>query len=389
MLQKKLIFCFLLFFIIYALFWVKFLDRPKKINIISPSSKVLGNLSKKEYPLQKESLKETAKINTGNIYKLPESYKIILTPRTQAFNLSCEFAAASAILYHFTNNPDFSIQNKKQAEEILMEKVGLSQNPNIGIRMGKELPEGLQALYVNLNQFFGGGDYYGVHAPPFIDVFANYNLAAKAIDKDNDLISSIQRALYSGHLIMAWMKIGYSKQIDVELSYGITSIVKGEHTVVLTGYDKNGLFFMDPAIGQERYASYKTFLDSINSFAMPLLEVYPSLGLSSPLETALFADKATGMNRSLLKIAIKNGSKKVGAATKMELILKDFGYNIIEIGNADNFDYEDVTIKIKKNMKDYLFLLKKDLTVVSYYIASISADLSQEEKPDAIIVVGL
>lgn len=385
MFPRKLIIYSFLFFTLYTLLWVKVLSRLPKTSVISPSSKVLGSLNKHENNLQKQNLTETQRNKTD---ELPESYKIILTPRIQAFNLSCEFAAASSIIYHFTNNPDFSIQNEKKAEEILMEKVGVSQNPNIGIRMGKELPEGLQTLYVNLNQFFGGKDYYGVHAPPFIDLFANYNLMAKAIDKDGDLIASIQRALYSGHLIMAWIKIGYSKQIDVELSYGITSIVRGEHTVVLTGYDKNGIFFMDPAIGQERYASYQIFLDSTNSFAMPFLEVYPSSGLSSPLESALFADKTTGMDRSLLKIAIKNGSKKVGAATKMELILKDFGYKIVDIGNADSFDYEDVTIKIKKGMKDYLFLLKKDLTAVSYNISSISADLSEEEKPDAIIITG-
>ncbi|MDP4032329.1 MAG: hypothetical protein Q8P60_05645, partial [Pseudorhodobacter sp.] len=68
-------------------------------------------------------------------------------------------------------------------------------------------------------------------------------------------------------------------------------------------------------------------------------------------------------------------------------ILKDFGYNVASTGNAGNFDYEGVTIKVKKEKNNFLDLLKKDLAK-DYTVAKTSSDLSPDSPTNALIIVG-
>lgn len=98
-------------------------------------------------------------------------------------------------------------------------------------------------------------------------------------------------------------------------------------------------------------------------------------------------DKATGLDRSNLSVEVQNGSGEVGAASKASEVLKTFGYHVITIGNADNFDYENVTLKVKSDKGDFLPLLKKDLGF-TYTIGSSSADLSASASADSLVIVG-
>lgn len=98
-------------------------------------------------------------------------------------------------------------------------------------------------------------------------------------------------------------------------------------------------------------------------------------------------DNATGLDRSTLPVEVQNGSGEVGAASKASETLKTFGYRVVAIGNADNFNYEDTTIKIKSDKSDFLPLLKKDLGF-SYTIGSSSADLSASSSADVVVIIG-
>lgn len=98
-------------------------------------------------------------------------------------------------------------------------------------------------------------------------------------------------------------------------------------------------------------------------------------------------DKSTGIDRSQLSIEVQNGGGVVGAAGKGSETLKSLGYKILGIGNADNYDYENVVIKIKSDKSNYLSLLKKDLSV-SYSVGSTSADLSASSSADAVVIIG-
>lgn len=98
-------------------------------------------------------------------------------------------------------------------------------------------------------------------------------------------------------------------------------------------------------------------------------------------------DKKTGLDRSKLQVEIQNGSGVVGAAQKVSDTLKDLGYKVVAIGNADNFDYEQVSILVKSGKDAYLPLLKRDLAV-NYGIGSTSATLSDSASSDALVIIG-
>lgn len=98
-------------------------------------------------------------------------------------------------------------------------------------------------------------------------------------------------------------------------------------------------------------------------------------------------DKATGLDRSNLSVAVQNGSGIVGAASKMSDVLKNFGYHVVSVGNADNFSYQDITIVVKGSVSKYLPLLKSDIAK-QFTVASASATLSASASADAVVIIG-
>lgn len=94
----------------------------------------------------------------------------------------------------------------------------------------------------------------------------------------------------------------------------------------------------------------------------------------------------SGLDRSLLSVAVQNGGGVPGAGSKMSDKLKDLGYNVTGASNADNFEYEKTVIQVKASKKEYLDQLKKDLGG-SYTIGTASATLTGSSS-DAIVIVG-
>lgn len=98
-------------------------------------------------------------------------------------------------------------------------------------------------------------------------------------------------------------------------------------------------------------------------------------------------DASTGLDRSAISVEVQNGSGETGVAGKAADVLKGFGYKIASTGNADSYDYENVTIKVKSAKTNFLALLKKDLGF-SYTVSSASADLSSDFTADALVIIG-
>jgi hypothetical protein len=98
-------------------------------------------------------------------------------------------------------------------------------------------------------------------------------------------------------------------------------------------------------------------------------------------------DKETGLDRSDLSVEVQNGSGIAGEAGKAADILKGFGYKIASTGNADNFDYEGVTIQVKSTKTNFLELLRQDLGF-SYAIVDTSSDLDSSSTADALVIIG-
>jgi hypothetical protein len=98
-------------------------------------------------------------------------------------------------------------------------------------------------------------------------------------------------------------------------------------------------------------------------------------------------DQSSGLDRSTLKIEVQNGSGEVGIAGKGADVLKALGYGISSTGNADNYDYQGVTVKVKSTKANFLPLLKKDLGF-SYTVESATSDLSSDSTADALVIIG-
>lgn len=107
----------------------------------------------------------------------------------------------------------------------------------------------------------------------------------------------------------------------------------------------------------------------------------------TPKSSASPVDKATGLDRSKLNVLIQNGSGETGVATKASDYLKGLGYDVASTGNADNYNYTNVTIQVKSSKSDYLALLKKDLGL-NYTIETASSDLPSSSTEDALVIIG-
>lgn len=94
----------------------------------------------------------------------------------------------------------------------------------------------------------------------------------------------------------------------------------------------------------------------------------------------------SGLDRSKLSVIVQNGSGIEGTAGKAADVLKELGYNT-STGNAGNYNYKGLTIKIKKTKSDFLDLLKNDLSK-NYTITTTSSDLSSDSPTDALIIIG-
>lgn len=111
-----------------------------------------------------------------------------------------------------------------------------------------------------------------------------------------------------------------------------------------------------------------------------LKKVQNGLSLVSPIDKS-------GLDRSKLSVIVQNGSGIEGSAGKAKNILKDLGYNVVSTGNAENYNYQGVTIKVKKEKSNFIDLLKKDLSK-NYTVKSTSPDLPSSSSTDALVIIG-
>lgn len=107
----------------------------------------------------------------------------------------------------------------------------------------------------------------------------------------------------------------------------------------------------------------------------------------TPTKNATPTPKAAATKSSELNIQVLNGSGEAGVGATAKTFLSDKGYEFIETGNADNYDYESVTIKSKESVSDYISTLKSDLEE-KYTISSESETLSEDSIFDVVIIVG-
>ncbi|KKQ74971.1 MAG: Transcriptional attenuator, LytR family [Candidatus Woesebacteria bacterium GW2011_GWB1_38_5b] len=93
------------------------------------------------------------------------------------------------------------------------------------------------------------------------------------------------------------------------------------------------------------------------------------------------------IQREDISVSVQNGSGEEGVAGSAADTLRELGYDVVSTGNADNFEYENVTIQVKASQEDILPLLEEDLSE-SYTIGETSTDLPEDESFDALVIIG-
>lgn len=120
---------------------------------------------------------------------------------------------------------------------------------------------------------------------------------------------------------------------------------------------------------------------SAKIIAKPTTKVTPTVVIDGKLTAT------PELNRSKFRVAILNGSGVPGAAKDVSANLTNLGYTIATIGNADDFTYKNITIKIKKGKNDYLLLLKNDIEKDSPNTV-ITTKTDDTIETDAEVIVG-
>src|SRR5437868_3446259 len=141
----------------------------------------------------------------------------------QAYNLSCEYAAASAVTLFWGN---------QVSEKVFVSQVPTSPNPHLGFRG-------------NINGAFGGINDYGVYAEALVPVLEKYGYNANVFYGG---VSTLEANIAAGNPVEVWITTGkYTARTPVTESYNGQSftLVPGEHAVVIYGYDSGGVYIMD------------------------------------------------------------------------------------------------------------------------------------------------
>ena len=86
-------------------------------------------------------------------------------------------------------------------------------------------------------------------------------------------------------------------------------------------------------------------------------------------------------------VAVQNGSGESGVAAAAASVLRDGGFSIASTGNADNFEYTNVTIQVKNSKKSILPDLEEALSK-DYTISKTSTDLPESSSYDALVIIG-
>lgn len=115
-------------------------------------------------------------------------------------------------------------------------------------------------------------------------------------------------------------------------------------------------------------------------------EVAPTSSDEPVEETPTPTPEEEELDRSSLSVQVLNGSGISGAAGELAGILEDLGYTDVTTGNADEFEYEDISISVTSTKANFLNLLETDLED-SYTIGNTDTDLVSDTY-DAVIIIG-
>lgn len=157
----------------------------------------------------------------------------------QWYNLSCEYAAATAVTSFWGN---------RVTEDEFIAEVPLSRNPHKGFRG-------------DINAPHGGIEDYGIYAEPLVPVLEKRGYKATVFYGTN--VARLKANLDVGFPVVVWLTSGRDIQRPAywDKHNGVTfKLVPGEHAIVLYGYDSDGVYSMDVSSGGYFHTDWGSFI---------------------------------------------------------------------------------------------------------------------------------
>jgi len=181
----------------------------------------------------------------------PESFLLENVPvGKQERNLSCEFQSASDLAWYYRKPYTW--------KEVFM-RVGHDPggNPHKGF-VGRSLDDPPGRLYP---------EGYGVYAEPIARALTDLGLSAKVYY--NESVTWLKAQVASGHPVMVWATAGMAKspvETWTALDGTLVRGARGEHTYLIVGYSKTGVWVNDPWDGEQRFYLWSIFMSSWDIF---------------------------------------------------------------------------------------------------------------------------
>ena len=172
---------------------------------------------------------------------LPPSHALVDFPLAgQWWNLSCEYAAASAATKYFNN---------QISQETFATKIGFDANPNKGFRG-------------NLSGPWGGTWDYGVYPLPILSVLMQQGFPHSYTFRGD--ANLLRDAISNNRPVVVWINGTYGKAPRYsDESEGETFIlVPYEHAVTVYGYNETSVSIMDPAYPAYYDVSWDVFMNA-------------------------------------------------------------------------------------------------------------------------------
>lgn len=149
----------------------------------------------------------------------------------QRHSLSCESSAAAMAANYF---------GVGLSEETILGDLPRHDNPHLGFRGNVDGP-------------YGGTIDYGVYAEPIRQVLANWGLQVAHFAGGVD---EIRGHIRQGRVVIAWITFNLQPQSPVQVTTSdgqVVTLVPYEHAVLVTGYNRDGLWVHDPYAGTQTF----------------------------------------------------------------------------------------------------------------------------------------
>ncbi len=190
-------------------------------------------------------------------------------------------------------------------------------------------------------------------------------------------------------VLVASVILGIKRQNDAKIAAAFNAVYpqaekKYEEGVSLKDLNKNlaiDSFTQSKKILEENKDKFPYDSDEAEQINALLEKVNKELADNSP------SQGTENLDKSKITIIVQNGSGAEGAAGTVSDFLEEKGYEVSSTANADNYNYEDVTIRVKKSVENYLETLKKDLGE-KYTVGDTSTDLPETSPSDVVVIIG-